>query len=103
MTRKNWSFASLGVALMLLGPIAAGESSRIWRTSHTLKNDDRVVKDRLHARNNRDHEDYSFLNAVGAVWPDCGHCQGLPTQLAQRVGDVASATAELAAQGRHEE
>jgi hypothetical protein len=23
----------------------------------------------LHARNNRDHEDYSFLNAVGAVWP----------------------------------
>ena len=25
--------------------------------------------DRLHARNNQDQEDYSFLNAVGAVWP----------------------------------
>jgi hypothetical protein len=32
--------------------------------------DNRVVKDRLHARNNRNHEDYSFLNAVGAVWSD---------------------------------
>ena len=40
----------------------------IWRTSHTLMKDARVVKDRLHARNNRYHEDYSFLNAVGAVW-----------------------------------
>jgi hypothetical protein len=28
-----------------------------------------MVKDRLHARNNRNHEDDSFLNAVGAVWP----------------------------------
>ncbi len=28
-----------------------------------------MVTDRLHARNNRNHEDYSFLNAVGAVWP----------------------------------
>ncbi len=40
----------------------------IWRTSHTLMKDARVVKDRLHARNNRNREDYSFLNAVGAVW-----------------------------------
>jgi V8-like Glu-specific endopeptidase len=30
--------------------------------------DARVVRDRLHARNNRNREDYSFLNAVGAVW-----------------------------------
>jgi V8-like Glu-specific endopeptidase len=30
--------------------------------------DNRVVKDRLHSRNNRNHEDYAFLNAVGAVW-----------------------------------
>jgi V8-like Glu-specific endopeptidase len=31
--------------------------------------DTRVVKDRLHSRNNPNHEDDSFLNAVGAVWP----------------------------------
>jgi V8-like Glu-specific endopeptidase len=69
MARKGWSFALFCVAIVLLGPIAARESPRNWRTSHTLKTDNRVVIDRLHARNNRDHEDYSFLNAVGAVWP----------------------------------
>jgi V8-like Glu-specific endopeptidase len=71
MARKSSSFAFLGVvAVILLGHSAAGESTRIWRPSHTLKNDDRSVKDRLDARNNRNHEDYSFLNAVGAVWPE---------------------------------
>jgi V8-like Glu-specific endopeptidase len=30
--------------------------------------DSRVIRDRLHPRNNRDHGDYAFLNAVGAVW-----------------------------------
>jgi len=52
----------------MLGPIAAGASPRIWPAAHALNKDNRVVKDRLHARNNRDREDYSFLNAVGAVW-----------------------------------
>jgi V8-like Glu-specific endopeptidase len=69
MARNGWSFASLWVAVILLGPAALAESPRIWRTSHALQIDSRVVKDRLHARNNRDHADYSFLNAVGAVWP----------------------------------
>ncbi len=46
-------------------PIAAGESPRIWRTSPALQKDVRRVVDRLHARNNRDNADYSFLNAVG--------------------------------------
>ena len=41
----------------------------LWRTTHALMKDNRVVKDRLHPRNNRNHEDYGFLNAVGAVWP----------------------------------
>jgi V8-like Glu-specific endopeptidase len=68
MARKGRSFAYLGVAAILGGPIAAGDSPRIWRTSYSLQKDDRVVKDRLHAANNRDHEDYSFLNAVGAIW-----------------------------------
>jgi V8-like Glu-specific endopeptidase len=53
----------------LLGPIAAVESPRVSRSSHALTRDTRVIKDRLHARNNRDREDDSFLNAVGAVWP----------------------------------
>jgi V8-like Glu-specific endopeptidase len=57
------------VGPLLLGAIAAGAMPGIWRTSHPLEKDVRVVKDRLHAQNNRDHEDCSFLNAVGAVWP----------------------------------
>jgi Trypsin-like peptidase domain len=57
------------IGSLLLGPIAAGADPGIWRTSHPLKKDARVVKDRLHAQNNRDGEDCSFLNAVGAVWP----------------------------------
>ena len=69
MIEKGWSFASIGAALLLLGSLAAGESPRIWRTAHALKNDHRVIRDRLHAAINRDREDYSFLNAVGAVWP----------------------------------
>jgi V8-like Glu-specific endopeptidase len=69
MIPKTWSLAALGAALLLVGPSAAGESTKVWRTSHALKNDHRVVRDRLHASNNRDREDYSFLNAVGAVWP----------------------------------
>jgi len=54
---------------LLLGPIAAGAMPGIWRAAHPLQKDVRVVKDRLHAQNNREREDCSFLNAVGAVWP----------------------------------
>jgi V8-like Glu-specific endopeptidase len=50
------------------GPVAAGSLPGIRPASHALK-DNRVVRDRLHPRSNRDREDYSFLNAVGAVWP----------------------------------
>jgi hypothetical protein len=57
------------VGSLLLGPIAAAANPGIWRTAHPLTKDARVVKDRLHAQNNRDREDCSFLNAVGAVWP----------------------------------
>jgi hypothetical protein len=32
--------------------------------------DVRIVRDRLHPGNNPDHEDDSFLNGVGAVWPE---------------------------------
>jgi V8-like Glu-specific endopeptidase len=37
---------------------------------HNLTKDNRVVRDRLHARNNPDGADYAFLNAVGAVWSE---------------------------------
>jgi V8-like Glu-specific endopeptidase len=71
MTKRGRPFTVLVlVGFLALGSIAAAALPGIWRTSHTLTKDDRVVKDRLHARNNRNHEDYSFLNAVGAVWPD---------------------------------
>jgi V8-like Glu-specific endopeptidase len=55
------------VAFAALAPIAVAGMPGIWRTDHATK-DTRVVKDRLHPRNNRDHEDAAFLNAVGAVW-----------------------------------
>lgn len=70
MTKRGWPFTFLGLlGLLFFGSITAGPIAGIWRTPHTLKKDDRVVKDRLHAQNNRNHEDDSFLNAVGAVWP----------------------------------
>ncbi len=54
---------------MVLAPIAVGGMPGVWRAAHALTKDNRVVKDRLHPINNRNHEDYGFLNAVGAVWP----------------------------------
>jgi V8-like Glu-specific endopeptidase len=62
-------FAFLGVLLIADAMMAAAESPHIWRTSHARQKDVRMVTDRLHARNNPNHQDYSFLNAVGAVWP----------------------------------
>jgi len=53
----------------MLGSVAAADSTRIWRAAQSPKNDKRVVKDRLDSRNNHGQDD-SFLNAVGAVWPD---------------------------------
>ena len=45
-----------------------GSTPGIWRAAHTQTKDNRIIEDRLHSRNNRHHEDYSFLNAVGAIW-----------------------------------
>jgi V8-like Glu-specific endopeptidase len=35
---------------------------------HHLARDNRIVRDRLHSRNNPNGVDFAFLNAVGAVW-----------------------------------
>ncbi len=60
----------MGLAgFLVLSSIAAGAVPGVWRTPHTLTKDTRTVKDRLHSRNNKSREDYSFLNAVGALWP----------------------------------
>ena len=70
MTKRGWLLTFLGPALVILvAPIAVGGMPGIWHTAHALMKDNRVVKDRLHPGNNRNHEDYGFLNAVGAVWP----------------------------------
>jgi V8-like Glu-specific endopeptidase len=59
----------LGFAgLVFLSAIAEGGTPGIWRTDRVLEKDTRVAKDRLHSSNNPNHEDDSFLNAVGAVW-----------------------------------
>jgi V8-like Glu-specific endopeptidase len=61
---------SLGFAgFIFLSTFAEGGIPGIWRTDRILEKDNRVAKDRLHSSNNSNHEDYSFLNAVGAVWP----------------------------------
>jgi V8-like Glu-specific endopeptidase len=60
----------LGLAgLVLLSAVAEGGMPGIWRADRVLGKDTRVAKDRLHSSNNPNHEDDSFLNAVGAVWP----------------------------------
>ena len=65
----GWPFTSLGlVVFTVFAPIAIGGIPGVWRTPHAQMKDNRVVKDRLHSHNNRNHEDYAFLNAVGAVW-----------------------------------
>ncbi len=61
-------FAGLVGAGILSVSTAAAESPRVRRTPQALTKDHRVVKGRLHPRDNRDQEDCSFLNAVGAVW-----------------------------------
>lgn len=40
-----------------------------WHPAHSAQSDDRFLIDRLHAGSNRHHANYSYLNAVGAVWP----------------------------------
>jgi len=70
MAMRGWPFALLGlVACVVLAPNTLGGMPGIWPKAHALMKDNRVVKDRLHSRNNRNHEDAGFLDAVGAVWP----------------------------------
>ena len=70
MAMRGWPFALLGLVLfVVLGPNTLGGMPGIWPKAHALMKDNRVVKDRLHSRNNRNHEDAGFLDAVGAVWP----------------------------------
>jgi V8-like Glu-specific endopeptidase len=68
MRRKSGKLLVGLVAFLFLGSTVTGAIPGVWRTPRTLKKDTRIVKDRLHSRNNRSHEDYSFLNAVGALW-----------------------------------
>jgi V8-like Glu-specific endopeptidase len=68
--KGGWLLVFLGlVVLTIFAPIAVRGMPGVWRPAHALTRDNRVVRDRLHPRNNPGHEDYAFLNAVGAVWP----------------------------------
>jgi len=70
MTKKGWPFTFLGlVVFTAFARIAVGGIAGVRPVPHAPMKDNRVVTDRLHSRNNRNHEDYTFLNAVGAVWP----------------------------------
>ena len=59
-----------GILLLWLCQLTAAGMPGIWPMPHHLTRDNRVVRDRLHSRNNPDGADYAFLNAVGAVWPE---------------------------------
>jgi V8-like Glu-specific endopeptidase len=48
--------------------VADGAIPGIWREDRISDKDGRVAKDRLHSTSNANHEDDSFLSAVGAVW-----------------------------------
>ncbi len=65
---KGWTCTVLGIVVSTAAQSAAAGAA-VQPLSHAPKQGERVVKDRLHARNNRDQEDDSFLNGVGAVWP----------------------------------
>ena len=70
LTRLGRCFVSLGFAAFIFLSIRAdGGIPGIRRTERTSQKDSRVAKDRLQSKNNPNHEDYSFLNGVGAVWP----------------------------------
>jgi V8-like Glu-specific endopeptidase len=57
------------VVLAYHNATAAGESRHLSPIDHSAETDRRVIKDRLYPQKNPSHEDDSFLNAVGAVWP----------------------------------
>jgi len=67
--RVLYYLMSLGLFYVVFrSDVAAGAIPGIWRADRTSEKDSRVAKDRLHSTNNANHEDDSFLNAVGAVW-----------------------------------
>ncbi len=80
----------LGVSISPVGAYATEYAQR------TLQKDRRVIADRLDPRQNPGQRDYSFLDAVGAVWPYPVHKTG-PVQKTG-VGFAAS-TGEDAASG----
>ena len=56
--------SAIGLAMAALVMLA------LQARAHPLQKDTRVIRDRLHPWNNPDRQDYSFLNGVGAVWPE---------------------------------
>jgi V8-like Glu-specific endopeptidase len=69
MAKTGRSLTLVGlVVLVVFAPNTLGGMPGIWPTARAPAKDNRVVKDRLHSRNNLNHEDDAFLNAVGAVW-----------------------------------
>jgi V8-like Glu-specific endopeptidase len=56
-------------AVMLRASTSPVDAYATEHTQHTLQKDRRVIADRLNPRQNPGQRDYSFLNAVGAVWP----------------------------------
>jgi V8-like Glu-specific endopeptidase len=96
MVRAHGAWAGIvGVALVAtsISPAAAYTSQH---TQRTLQRDRRVLVDRLDPRQNPGQRDYSFLNAVGAVWPYPVHKTG---PVRKTGAGFAASTGEEAASG----
>ncbi len=65
---------AIQVARLVFLSVACLALSACAAEAHAANPDTRVVRDRLHPWNNPHHEDYAFLDGVGAVWPEeLGH------------------------------
>ncbi len=67
----RFTFFSVAAACMVgvSASISPVDANAVEYTQRTLQKDRRVLVDRLDPRKNQWQRDYSFLNAVGAVWP----------------------------------
>jgi len=94
-------FGVFGATLLGVGAaINPADAYATEYTQHTLQKDRRVIADRLDPRQNPGQRDYSFLNAVGAVWPYPVYKTGTGTLPSQKTGaGFAASTGDDAASG----
>ncbi len=87
---------SVMIGLAIVATSISPAAAYTEHTQRTVQKDRRVLADRLDPRQNPGHRDYSFLNAVGAVWPYPVHKTGTVRKTG---AGFAASTGEQAASG----